>query len=99
MSAFLFAVEPEQSKFVSRLCNLPDGYSESAIRELVGHYQNILGDDFVVFRSDERPEFLPSLSLGKSSEESVFKNLTASSQKMEPLVEPSIRRPERDSVA
>ena len=73
MSAFLFAVEPEQSIFVGRLCSIPDDASEIVVEKLIAHYQKLVGDDYVIFKSNERPEFLPYCKSAQNADVPVFK--------------------------
>ena len=56
---FLYAVDPESSLDVGMRWPIRDGMSQTAYDQLWRKCEELVGDDFVIFDSLERPEFLP----------------------------------------
>ena len=59
MTGFLYAVEADTSRFVGRLCDIDEDLSEKDLSKTIAEYQDRIGDDFLVFDSRRRLEFLP----------------------------------------
>ena len=60
VSRFLYAVETDTGRFVGRLSTLAPGTCEDEIESLIAPLYREIGDDYVIYDSRSRPDFLPS---------------------------------------